>query len=152
MRLRVLPLLAVPLAACAGPGPVSDPFTGPRPNPGALAACPLPRLHPMIAVEFFMGRDIAGRSPITDAEWGSFVASDITPRFPAGFTVLDARGQWRDPAGRTASEPAHLVRVWTEATPDLPARVEEVAAAYKSRFRQLAVGVAVTSGCADFSQ
>lgn len=138
MRAPLPPVLMATLAACAGPAP--------------QAACPISRLHPMVAVEFFMGRDIAGRPPLTDAEWASFVATDVTPRFPAGFSVLEARGQWRDPAGRTASEPAHIVRVWTEATPDLPARVEAVAAAYKTRFRQQAVGVAITTGCADFSQ
>ena len=41
---------------------------------------------------------------VTDAEWQAFVDEAITPRFPDGLTVFDARGQWRGADGAIGRE------------------------------------------------
>ena len=43
---------------------------------------------------------------------GAVVLADVTPRFPDGLTILDARGQWRD-SGRKQimREPSKLVEI-----------------------------------------
>ncbi|KAF1072271.1 MAG: hypothetical protein GAK45_00251 [Pseudomonas citronellolis] len=42
---------------------------------------------------------------ISEARWRQFLDQEVTPRFPDGFTVLDAYGQWRD---RGAEQPERL--------------------------------------------
>jgi hypothetical protein len=42
---------------------------------------------------------------ISPARWREFLDQEVTPRFPDGFSVLDAYGQWRD---RGAKEPERL--------------------------------------------
>ena len=55
----------------------------------------------MLVAELFFGRDIAGRAPLSEAEWRAFAAEIVTPNFPDGFTAFDAEGQWRNPATGT---------------------------------------------------
>ena len=38
-----------------------------------------------------------GRSNVSETAWDRFLAAEVTPRFPEGLTVYDARGQWRNP-------------------------------------------------------
>ena len=40
---------------------------------------------------------------VTEAQWRTFVAESVTPRFPAGFTELQAQGRWRDERGTRSS-------------------------------------------------
>jgi len=42
---------------------------------------------------------------ISPERWRAFLDQEVTPRFPDGFSVLDAYGQWRD---RGAKEPERL--------------------------------------------
>lgn len=114
-------------------------------------ACVLPTQKPMIEVDFYFGRDVAGRAGVTDAEWEDFAAREITPRFSDGFTMLDAQGQWRNPqSGTVTREASKLVRVIAPGGGNLSARVEAVALAYRQRFHQDAVGVASAPVCAAF--
>jgi len=114
-------------------------------------ACVLPTQKPMIEVDFYFGRDVAGRAGVTDAEWEDFAAREITPRFSDGFTMLDAQGQWRNPqSGTVTREASKLVRVIAPGGGNLSARVEAVALAYRQRFHQDAVGVASAAVCAAF--
>lgn len=45
---------------------------------------------------FSVGRIGGGADSISPARWQAFLDEEVTPRFPAGFSVLDAYGQWRD--------------------------------------------------------
>ena len=119
--------------------------------PSVPGACALPTQKPMIDVDFYFGRDIASRAAVTDAEWEEFAAREITPRFPDGFTVLDAQGQWRNPeSGTVKREASKLVRVIAPGGGNLSARVEAVSLAYRQRFHQDAIGVVTTPVCAAF--
>jgi hypothetical protein len=88
---------------------------------------------------------------VTRAAWRRFLAREITPRFPDGLTVIEAYGQWRDPATmRISREPSTVVVIaMPGATADY-LRLNEIAEAYKTRFRQQSVGVIVRSACASF--
>jgi len=120
------------------------------PPPGA---CLLQHQTRMLAIELYMGTDIPGRAPVTQAEWDRFTADEIAPRFPDGFTTLTGDGQWLNPkTGQIGREASHLVRIWTRPTPDIAARVTAITAAYKAQFRQQAVGVTTTEGCAGFNE
>ena len=110
-----------------------------------------PPLQPMQQIELMFGRDVHGRPGVGDAAWTRFLAREITPRFPDGLTVLDAAGQWRDPAnGRLARERSRLVIIVTAAEPPADDRIAAIVAAYKQRFRQKSVGVVTSAVCAAF--
>jgi hypothetical protein len=105
----------------------------------------------MVLVDLYFGRDIAGRAPLTEAEWASFARTQITPRFPDGFTVIDAQGQWLNPDTHAIGvEPTKMVRIAAPATADLAARVSAVTEAYRARFHQFAVGITSQEVCGAF--
>ena len=113
-------------------------------------SCPAPQ-NPMVEVELLFGRNIGGRLGVTEAQWRSFVAREITPRFPDGLTVVDARGQWRDAErNRIVREPSKLVLL---TFPDDAARREKLSAiveSYKKRFRQQSVLMSLRTSCVTF--
>ena len=98
----------------------------------------------------FFGRSRDGVEVVTDAEWRSFLAEEITPRFPDGLTVLDAAGQWRGPSGTIERERAKMLLVLAAPGEDGMRRTDEIAEAYKHTFGQSAVLRVVTSACASF--
>src|SRR5262245_20410541 len=40
--------------------------------------------------ELYFGRSIPGGGQVSDNEWEKFLADVVTPRFPDGFTILNA--------------------------------------------------------------
>ncbi len=113
-------------------------------------ACNAPQ-RPMQQIELLFGRNIAGHLRVGEAAWSRFLAREITPRFPDGLTVLDAAGQWRDPAGgRLVREPSKMVIIVTADDAPVRDRIAAIVAAYKQRFRQRSVGVISRSVCAAF--
>lgn len=79
------------------------------------------------------------RGPIAAADWQAFVEGTVTPRFPAGFTVIDARGQWRDRDGRIGREDSRVAEIVHDDDAEPARQVAEIVAAYKREFRQEAV-------------
>ena len=92
----VAALLVLAAAGCAGQGPSFEP------TPGTQA---------LVRSELYFGRQKPDGSVVTDAEWRAFVADEIAPRFPDGFTVLDALGQYRLKDGRIQTEPTKILLV-----------------------------------------
>jgi hypothetical protein len=132
------------LAACVAMLALSG-CTAPMPS------CLLESQRPMLLIDLYFGRDIVGRAPVTDAEWAAFAAHEITPRFPDGFTVMDAQGQWLNPAmHRIGREATKLVRVAVLPGRDIAARVGAIVAAYRGQFQQEAVGVTSHEACGAF--
>jgi hypothetical protein len=115
--------------------------------PGARQVCPLPGQSPAYAVRLYFGRDIRGGGTVSDADWAGFAAQVLTPAFPEGFSVYHAEGQWRAADGTVTREPSLVVeRVGTID----PGKIALVIEAYRTRFRQEAVGVVSTPVCAAF--
>lgn len=105
----------------------------------------------MLMIDLFFGRDIAGRAPLTDAEWAAFARTDITPRFPDGFTAIDAHGQWLNPqTNSVGAEPSKMVRIVAPPGPATISKIAGVAASYRSQFHQVAVGISTAPVCAAF--
>ena len=101
--------------------------------------------------ELMFGRKIGDRIGVSEAQWARFLDREITPRFPDGLTVIDTRGQWRDTVRKTiVREPSKLVQIVLPGKPEDDARLNEIAAAYKSRFRQQSVGIIVRAVCVSF--
>jgi hypothetical protein len=108
-------------------------------------------LKPQQVAELLFGRNIGGRLGVTQAQWARFVDREITPRFPDGLTVIEARGQWRDPARRTiVHEPSKRVEIVLPGRTDDQDRLAAIAQAYKSRFHQQSVAIVVRPACVSF--
>jgi uncharacterized protein DUF3574 len=106
---------------------------------------------PQQVVELMFGRKIADRMAVTEDEWTRFVDQEITPRFPNGLTVFSAASQWRDQASnKIVREPSKVVLIVLPGKAEDLARVNEIAQAYKARFKQQSVGVIVRPACVSF--
>jgi hypothetical protein len=106
---------------------------------------------PQQVAELMFGRKIGDRVAVTDTAWARFVDREITPRFPDGLTVIDARGQWRDrDRNRIVREPSKLVQIVLPGKDEDQQRLDEIAAAYKLRFRQQSVGIILRPACVAF--
>ena len=98
----------------------------------------------------FFGRNRDGVEVVSDSEWGSFLAEEITPRFPDGLTVVDAAGQWRNPTGTIERERTKMLIVLAAPGEEGMQNTGEIAEAYKRTFGQSAVLRVVGSACASF--
>ena len=72
------------------------------PDAGAMQQCP------RVWNRFLRTRRRKGKV-VTEDDWQRFLADTVTPRFPAGLTVFDARGQWLPPSGELQREPVKVV-------------------------------------------
>jgi hypothetical protein len=92
-----------------------------------------------------------GRSRTGEKAWTHFLATQITPRFPDGLTVLNGRGQWRAPGStRIARERSTVVMIAMPPSSENAGRLQEIIEAYKHRFRQQSVGLIVRPACVSF--
>jgi hypothetical protein len=93
-----------------------------------------------VSDRLFFGRGIPGKvATVSDAQWDTFVAEVITPRFPEGFTVYRAAGQWRGDDGAAVSEPVCILEVVHPRDAAIERRIVEIAVEYRRRFNQDAV-------------
>jgi hypothetical protein len=128
-------LVALGLTGCANQSPPPS-------------ACLLPNQQTYVAIDLYFGRAIGRTGHVTDAQWARFVARALAPRFPNGFTVLDANGAWRDPTtGQVTREPSKLVRILAPPDGSLANRVQQVADTYRRDFAQQSVGIVSKSVC-----
>jgi hypothetical protein len=138
--------VAASLAVSAGLGIVLTQLD--EPASAQTAECTLPA-RALIRHELVFGTARPHGSPIGEDEWQSFVDSVVTPRFPDGLTVLDARGQWRGGAGLT-KEHSRILVIWRERAPSRDADIEAIRSAYKERFEQESVLRIDSISCVSF--
>jgi hypothetical protein len=106
---------------------------------------------PQQVAELLFGRKMGTQGTISEGAWRRFVAREITPRFPDGLTIFDTRGQWRDAdTKRIIREPSNIVMIAMPGNAEDHDRLNEIAAAYKSQFRQQSVGIIVRQACVSF--
>jgi hypothetical protein len=124
----------------------------------ALSGCtslPQPCVAParmMATAEMMFGRNVGSRLAVSDRAFADFLTAEVTPRFPDGLTVIDARGQWRAGAGAGAllREPGKLVLLVFDDDAQKRADLAAIAEAYKRKFRQQSVLTSVRAGCVSF--
>ena len=113
-------------------------------------ACSAP-LKPQQVAELLLGRKIGDRLGVSETQFLNFLDREITPRFPDGLTVYDARGQWRDgDRNRIVREPSKVVMIVLPGKAEDMARLSEIAEAYKKRFKQQSVGSVLRPACVSF--
>jgi hypothetical protein len=113
--------------------------------------CPLSNEKPMLVTQLFFGLSVKGRGPVTRGEWTAFVRHDIAPRFPDGFTVYEAEGQWLDPVSHAVvRENSKVLIIASEDTAEVRTKITEVSELYRQAFHQQSVGVITRRECAAF--
>src|SRR5262245_20183101 len=122
MRRALAAAVLLTLAACT-------------PSPGAAPAC-TPPLKPVLQVDLYFGRTTDKGREITEEEWAGFLAEEVTPRFPAGLSVLDVAGQYREPSGRIERERSKLLVVVVFDPPSHGPKVQAIVDAYKRQYGQ----------------
>jgi hypothetical protein len=77
---------------------------------------------------------------VSDAEWKTFVATQVAPAFPGGFTELTAIGHFRED-GQSKSEPVRVLVILNppEQAESTNSRLNALGRAYCQRFGQDAV-------------
>jgi len=121
---KLVLLVALALAACG--------------QPGAPLVCTAP-LKPALEVDLYFGRDKQAGGEVSEAEWASFLAEVVTPRFPDGLSVLDVAGQGRGPSGAIVRERTKLLVVVVFDAPAHEAKLREIIETYNKRFGQRSV-------------
>lgn len=101
----------------------------------AVSACAAP-LKPALEVDLYFGRETDKGREITEAEWASFLTEEVTPRFPAGLSVIDVAGQYREPSGRIQRERTKLVVVVVFDAPAHQPKVQAIVETYSKRYGQ----------------
>ncbi len=81
---------------------------------------------------FGLGPADAPDKGVTEAAWRDFLDKEVTPRFPAGLSVLDVYGQWQ---GKQETKPERIrskvLIIDYPATPENSTRIEAIRAAWK---------------------
>ncbi|HUP59623.1 MAG TPA: DUF3574 domain-containing protein [Thermoanaerobaculia bacterium] len=105
----------------------------------ACATMPPAVEEAIVADRLFCGRAIPGGGSVSDEEWDTFVREVVAARFPDGFTVFTAEGQWRGRDGAIVREPVMVIEILHPFDRELDRKIAEIADEYRRRFRQDAV-------------
>src|SRR5437016_340415 len=91
--------------------------------------------------ELYFGRSIPGGGRVSDDEWEEFLLDVVTARFPRGFTVVDATGQYMQEDDEVIKEPTKILVIFYPSIERSSSRrkVEEIRRAYVKQFKQESV-------------
>ena len=114
-------------------------------SPALGGAQPLSKVtiqaRPFYRTELYFGRSIPSGGTVSDDEWEKFLLDVVTDRFPSGFTVLDARGQYKQVNNEVIKEPTKILIFFYPPSARASSRrkVEEIRRAYVKQFKQESV-------------
>lgn len=119
------------------------------PQPGAPSACAVG--DAMVETQLFFGLSKPKGGTVSGRDWEAFVAREVSPRFPEGFSVIDGAGFWRDGASqKTISEKSKVVVRLHPASAEADQAIGAIVDAYKVTFEQEAVLRVDRPVCAKF--
>lgn len=99
--------------------------------------------------QLFFGLHDSDGERVSEDEWKAFLADTVTPRFPAGMTIIDVGGQWQEPGGAIQHEDTKLLRGLLDAPDgDGLRRIDEISDEFTARFNQDPVFRIVNQVCA----
>jgi hypothetical protein len=96
----------------------------------------------MVRTELFFGLGAGSAAAVSNEQWERFVRDEVTPRFPDGLTIIDARGQWRDETAAAVEvqrEPSRVLVIVHAGTRADHQRIEQIRSLYRQRFAQQSV-------------
>jgi hypothetical protein len=113
--------------------------------------CPIPGQKPTLVFQMYFGQSVKHRGPVTRKEWKAFLVNTVTPRFPAGFTVHDAYGQWMNAEmHKVIGEKTKVIVIATDDTAPARTGIAEIADAYRKLYQQESVAIVSNAGCSAF--
>lgn len=104
----------------------------------------------MLRDTLYLGLSKPDGGSVTEAQWQTFVDDAIVPRFPDGFTVVDAEGHWRGGDGAIVREPSRMLIVLHAGDAASRRAIEDIAALYRRTFDQESVLRERTTACVTF--
>ena len=127
-------LLVLTLSGCAHPHSAPAPqsaaptLTGDPAHPGVTQGWVDTRLY------FGLGLADQPAQGVSEAEWRAFLDQEVTPRFPAGLSVLDVYGQWQ---GKNQTTPERLrskmLIIYHENNAENRAKIDAIRTAWKQK-------------------
>jgi hypothetical protein len=98
-----------------------------------------PQLY--LRTELFFGLNKTDNSVVTESEWIEFLDSEVTARFPEGFTVLNGFGQYRDSKQQIIKENSRVLILLYPANKRkiVNRKIEQLRRIYKQKFQQESV-------------
>ena len=107
--------------------------------------------NPYTEYRLFFGRGNADNPRVvSDEAWEGFLEDTITEEFPGGLTVLDAYGQYTNPAGTLIREDTKVLIILVPPDADSAPGIDRIIEEYKQRFSQQGVLREVKATCASF--
>ena len=88
----------------------------------------------MVKTELYFGRDMPGKSEVSDIAFESFMSEVVTGELPEGLTIFDAYGQYEDRDGAILRQATKVIIMLHEDTEAETAAIERVISAYRQRF------------------
>jgi hypothetical protein len=105
----------------------------------------------MLMVKMYFGQSMPGGHSVQPRAWTRFLSAAVTPRFPDGFTVYDAQGQWMDPKmPKPSQERSKVVEIAAPDSLAVRTAITDIARSYRESFHQQSVGIVTTTSCAAF--
>ena len=122
-----------------------------------MDACPDdlygPDSEPWVRGELYFGTTTDEGTAYSEEEWNAFLDAEITPRFPAGLTVLTGLGQWQQESGEVIQERSEVLVILypLETARESSVLLEEIRDVYETQFNQESVlRVDVAPACTSF--
>lgn len=100
-----------------------------------------------VRAELLFGRNTGNTLSVSRDQFQGFLDSEVTPRFPEGFTVFDTSGQWHGGASAgVVREPSYALMIVLREASRADA-LGLIIDAYKRRFNQQSVLMSVAPTC-----
>lgn len=116
----------------------------------ALTGCHTPAGQAWMRSEIYFGQTEPDGAHITPTDWQTFLDEVVTPQFPAGLTVFDATGQWRNATGQIDREPSKVLVIVHPPSRPIENQLDAIRAVYCQRFNQEAVLTVTTKSRVKF--
>ncbi|HEV2214114.1 MAG TPA: DUF3574 domain-containing protein [Terracidiphilus sp.] len=128
-------LLALPVVGCAPTQHTRVPAQAVAPTDSGDAAHP-GRTAGWVDTKLYFGLGPADHPEqgISEAEWRAFLDKEVTPRFPAGLSVVDVFGQWQGKDEKTPERlRSKMLIVYYPDTAENRAKVDAIRQAWKQK-------------------
>src|SRR4051794_17190203 len=117
-------------------------------EPGEAAACS-PSGTRLVRTTLYFGL-ARPAGTIREKNWKAFVRDEVTRRFPKGFTIWHADGQWLGANGRVSRERAKVLLLVHPDTVEVRSSLNSLIETYKRKFQQQSVLWETANVCAAF--
>ncbi|PSB43950.1 DUF3574 domain-containing protein [Chamaesiphon polymorphus] len=105
---------------------------------------------PVARTELFFGASKPNGTEVNNAEFQRFLDREVTPRFPDGFTLIAANGQFKNDRGAILKERSNLLILLHPVATTDNQKIEQIRKAYITTFQQQSVLRTDQLSCASF--